>query len=128
MSLSKDTSEFSNTGLAQYVSSHWARLGDLKDFADETFQHKDLPETIQERFDKLVEVGVLQHVERDPYTEHWTWRVNKRVLAYLDRYESSPNGPLTPCCLYNGFENLRDGGFECKVCGSEFERDEFVEA
>lgn len=129
--MSLDTSQKSDLGdtnLAQYVAAHWARLKPLKQFAGEEFEYRDLPEHLRDRFDKLVTTRVLEHGTKDVNNHQWSWQVNPKVLAYLDRYiDDVPSGPLTPCHLYHGFTNLRDGGFKCAVCGEEFEREEFVQ-
>lgn len=61
-------------------------------------------------------------------SDTWTWRVNPTTQDVLERLDHEPSGPTTPCCGYDGFKNLRDGEFECVICGDEFPRDEFERA
>lgn len=117
-----------SSSLVQYVGANYTRLEPLLEFDhDEEFSHYDLPEHLRAEFAKLRENRIIVHGTKLP-NKHWTWRINPTARGCLERLDHDPSGPLTPCCGYDGFKNLREGGFECVICGDEFDRDEFVMA
>jgi hypothetical protein len=95
----------------------------------ETFLKRDLPPETQELFDRLRENDVITRQGKDPDANVYRWRLDARVAAAADRFDDppAPGTRVTPCCHYKGFANLRDGGFECGLCGEEFDDFHIVE-
>lgn len=130
-----------SASMAEYVSIHYPELSDLVDaVGSEPFLAKDIPVHLSGNFPVWRTRSVIKRAGRDPAVERdcdgscnranerWQWKVHPRVLERVKSMDPTYEGePLTPCdCRVPKWKNLRDGPFECKLCGEEFEREEFI--
>jgi len=127
VSTDKTTSGAGRRG-GQFVATHARQLKPLPE-PPETFLKRDLPERTQALFDRLTANDYLDRVGTDEAGEVYRWRVPRPLYDAIQRFADSPSPGqrVSPCCRYRGFSNLRDGGFECGLCGGEFDDFHIVE-
>jgi hypothetical protein len=106
----------------QLVCSYLRRV-QLIPGPEETFLQRDLPPETREMFDRFRENELFEQVEYDEDAEAHRWRLRPAVHDAIQRFSSprQAGGRVSPCCHFEGFANLRDGGFECGLCGDEFD-------
>lgn len=114
-------------GAAKLVKKHRTALA-FTQTSDEPWTITDVPfkPGKLKKFKKLGIVTVVDEEDHGSFSRY-QYRLTEGAEKALSDFLKSDSETETVCpcpCRREGFENIRDGGFACPDCGTEFERSE----